>query len=140
VTTRFRNARTSPNKFAFPRRLMYRAGLMATQTIVHVTDDLDQSPNAETVTFGYGSDIWAIDLSQKNRTALESLLKPYMRAGRKVAGRGIRRDRSAIAASIVRRSDELAAIREWARNNGYDVSDKGRVPYAIVEAYHAASQ
>ena len=110
-------------------------GPMATQTIVQITDDLDNSPNAESVTFAYGSDTWSLDLSKKNRTQLEKLLKPYMDAGRKVSNRGVRK---ATASSKPNRAVDLAAIRTWARENGHEVSDRGRIAAPIVEAYEAA--
>lgn len=31
-----------------------------------------------------------------------------------------------------------SAVREWARNNGHQVSDRGRVAAGLVEAYRAA--
>jgi hypothetical protein len=35
--------------------------------------------------------------------------------------------------------DEAAAIRAWARENGHEVSDRGRIPKTVVEAYRAAA-
>jgi hypothetical protein len=113
---------------------------MATQTIVQVTDDLDSSPNAEAVTFGLGSDTWTIDLSKKNRNALEKLLRPYIDAARKIDGRAGGSGRKSTRATGRRpdRAAELAAIRDWARANGYAVSDRGRIAAPIVDAYKAA--
>ncbi len=45
---------------------------MVKQTIVTVTDDLDGFANAKEVTFSLNGESWSIDLSAKNRTALES--------------------------------------------------------------------
>jgi hypothetical protein len=33
--------------------------------------------------------------------------------------------------------DQNQAIREWATKNGYEVSERGRIPATIVEAFHA---
>jgi hypothetical protein len=33
--------------------------------------------------------------------------------------------------------DELANVRAWARSNGFDVSDRGRVKREVLDAYHA---
>ena len=51
---------------------------MARQTTVTVTDDLDGSANAKEVSFGLDGTSWTIDLSAKNRAALEKALKPYI--------------------------------------------------------------
>ena len=113
---------------------------MARQTTVTVTDDLDGSANAQEVSFGLDGTSWTIDLSAKNRAALQKALKPYIakatqqpnrqtrsRAGR--PGRGARR-----TASTPARTD-LAEIRAWARSNGYPVSDRGRISAEVQQAY-----
>ena len=35
--------------------------------------------------------------------------------------------------------EETHAIREWARQNGHKVSDRGRISKSVIEAYKAAS-
>ena len=35
--------------------------------------------------------------------------------------------------------EETRAIREWAREHGHKVSDRGRIPKSVLEAYKAAS-
>lgn len=106
--------------------------LMATHTTVTVTDDMDGSANAETVGFGFRGATYEIDLSPKNQRAFEKALKPYIDAAR--TARGVRPRQRQQGSS--RR--DLAMIREWAGKNGYEVSDKGRVPRAVVEAYDAS--
>jgi hypothetical protein len=102
------------------------------------TDDLDDSPNAETVTFSFQGAQYEIDLGKRNTTAFEKVLAPYIRAARKVSGRTasppIRRGQPAKADR-----QQLQAIREWARANGYPVSDRGRIATEIQEAYRAAN-
>jgi hypothetical protein len=117
--------------------------VMARQTTVTVTDDLDGSANAKDVTFGWDGTWWTIDLSAKNRATLEKALKPYLAKATKVSARATRssgsRRRSSSAAS--RRGSsraDLAQVRAWARSNGHDVSDRGRVSLAIQQAYDAA--
>ena len=51
---------------------------MARQTTVTVTDDLDGSANAQEVSFSLDGIAWTIDLSAKNRAALQKALKPYI--------------------------------------------------------------
>lgn len=48
--------------------------------------------------------------------------------------------RSTIGASGTgrRSKEQLTSIRDWARKNGYSVSDRGRIPSDVLEAYDAA--
>jgi hypothetical protein len=109
---------------------------MATQTTVTVTDDLDGSGNAKEVTFSLNGESWTIDMSAKNRTALEKALKPYIAKATKQGRRGP-------AASVKRTArraarTDLAAVRDWANSNGHQVSDRGRISAAVQQAYDAA--
>jgi len=109
---------------------------MATQTTVTVTDDLDGSANAKEVTFSLNGESWTIDLSAKNRTALEKALKPYMA---KATKQGRRRPGASSKKSAGRASrTDLAAVREWAKNNGHQVSDRGQINATVQQAYDAA--
>lgn len=105
-----------------------------TITTVELTDDVDGGKADRTLTFGFDGASYEIDLSRKNATAFEKVLKPYVEAARKVGRGSARRPRK--AAGPVR---DLGAIRSWARANGHEVSDRGRVPAAIIEAYEAAN-
>jgi len=110
------------------------------ETIVTLTDDLDCSKADRTVGFGYDGVTYEIDLSKKNASALEKALAPYVAAARKVVptrGRRGSRARTGGRAAGGARAD-LSAVRAWARSNGYEVSDRGRIPAAVTDAYHAA--
>ncbi len=109
---------------------------MAKQTTVTVTDDLDGSANATEVSFSLDGESWTIDLSAKNRTALEKALRPYITKATK-QGRPRRASASSKAAGRPSRTD-LAAVREWAKSNGHSVSDRGRVSSTVQQAYDAA--
>jgi hypothetical protein len=112
---------------------------MAKQVITLLTDDLDGGEADRTVEFGLDGVTYTIDLSEKNAGKLRKALDPYLsvatRAGRTGAdARGGRRG----AVSTGRASrDQNQAIREWATKNGYEVSERGRIPSSIVEAYHS---
>ena len=108
---------------------------MASRTITTLTDDIDGSEAAETVVFVFKGTQYEIDLSQKNLDKMVKALKPYTAAARKSGGR-----RSGIGRTTSRGADkdQLTKIREWARANGHQVSDRGRVSAAVQEAYHAA--
>ena len=110
---------------------------MAKQTTVTITDDLDGSANAKEVSFSLDGRSWVIDLSAKNRTALEKALKPYIAKATEQRG-GSRRGKSARSSSRSKSRADLGAVREWARSNGHEVSDRGRVSAEIQKAYDAA--
>ena len=108
---------------------------MAKQTTVTVTDDLDGSANAKEVTFSLDGESWTIDLSAKNRNALEKALKPYIAKATNRAA-AVRYPPEETAARGPRR--DLAEVREWAKSNGHQVSDRGRISATVQEAYDAA--
>jgi hypothetical protein len=107
------------------------------KTVV-TTDDIDGSPNAETVTFSFEGRNFEIDLSKKSRSALEKALKPYIDAARPVGSS--RASRSGNSRGRGRRSSsvDLAAVRAWAAENGLAVSDRGRISASVLEQYQAA--
>ncbi len=113
---------------------------MAKKTQVILIDDLDEGQADETVTFGLDGSTYEIDLSSKNAGALRDALARYVGAAHRLArsgGRGAAvsgRGRGAASAD----REQTQAIRAWARRNGHTVSDRGRIPASIVEAYHAA--
>lgn len=108
---------------------------MAKTTIVQVSDDLDGSANASEVRFAFEGTEYTIDLSSKNRKALEKALRPYIEAGTKVSGRRSGGNRSARSKRSEPSSVDLATIRAWAKENGHQVSDRGRLPKAVLDAY-----
>ncbi len=111
--------------------------MMAKTTIV--TDDLDGTSAAETVTFAYDGVSYSIDLSKKNRTALEKALKPYLTAATRVGRRTSRRTGSSSRQSGRRRpGPALSDVRAWAAEQGMAVSERGRIAHDVLDAYNAA--
>jgi hypothetical protein len=110
---------------------------VAKTTVTHITDDLDGSKDATEVAFSFDGVDYTIDLSKKNAAAMAKAFKPYLEAATKVSGRSTRSRRTGNARASVPRKD-LAAVREWARGQGIDVSDRGRIPAAVIEQYDAA--
>jgi Lsr2 len=103
-------------------------------TVVELTDDIDGGKADETVTFVWDGVSYEIDLSKRNHAAFRRAVKPYVDAARRV-----RRTRRSSAAPKRREHNAgPAEIREWARANGHSVSDRGRVPRELLEAYTAA--
>lgn len=107
---------------------------MAKIISVVVSDDLDGSDGAETVTFGLEGVTYEIDLSEKHRTKLEKAFAPYIEHGRKV--RSPRR-RSLAPASAGPRIDR-AVVRAWAKEQGLHVSERGRISAEIMTQYEAS--
>lgn len=103
-------------------------------TLVELTDDIDGGKAVQTVQFAFDGHQYEIDLSKKNANALSKALKPYVDSARKVRASRVRAGTSRRGAQ----QPNLSEIRAWAKSNGYDVSDRGRIPAAVLEAYQAA--
>lgn len=113
---------------------------MAQKTIVLLTDDLDGGEADETVMFALDGKSYEIDLSDKNaaklRKALDSFQKAARRTGKAAAGN---RGRSA-AKPRPAGEPSPEELRTWAKENGLEVNERGRVPASIKEAYAAANK
>ncbi len=107
---------------------------MAQRVQIILEDDIDGGDATETVTFGLDGVTYEIDLNEKNASSLREAFAPYVGAARRVAGR-----RSS-GTSARRPSDkgELTKIRQWARANGHQVSDRGRISQTVRDAYAKA--
>jgi hypothetical protein len=106
---------------------------MAKTTVVTVTDDIDGSDGAETVSFSFGGQNYEIDLSAKNLDRFKKGLQPFIDSGRKVGRQSaVRSGRGRTA-----RKDS-SAIRAWAAEQGLAVSERGRIPASVVAKYEAA--
>jgi len=109
---------------------------MAKKQVVTITDDIDGREGAETVSFTYSGRTYEIDLGDKNRARLEKALEPFIGAARKVGGNGSSR-RSSVRAGIAPADLDRAAVRAWAKEQGMEVSARGRLSKNVVEAYQA---
>jgi hypothetical protein len=107
---------------------------MARQIITVLTDDLDGGDADRTVEFGLDGVSYTIDLSEKNAGKLRKSLEPYLAVAAK-AGRSTGRG-GAAGPSRVSSRETNQAIREWAAKNGWAVSERGRIPSSVVEAYN----
>jgi hypothetical protein len=111
--------------------------LVAQRIVTELTDDTDGKPADETVTFGLDGREFEIDLTKKNAAALRKAFDVYVKAGRRVGGR---RPRSTGGSGSSRSKSEVdtRAVRQWAGENGYELSSRGRIAATVVEAYQAA--
>lgn len=114
---------------------------MAKHTVIALEDDLTGGPAEETVTFGLDGTSFEIDLNAENASRLRDSMAEFVSAARKVGGRsgtrGIPRPRAsgAAAAAPAAVKEDAAAIREWAKAAGHEVSARGRIAQKIRDAY-----
>jgi hypothetical protein len=114
---------------------------MAQKVTVQLVDDLDgtQSKDISTVTFGLDGASYEIDLTDANAENLRKALWEFTAHARRVGGR-LKRGTAAASpgVSATASHEQAQAIREWARRNGYEVSNRGRIPASLIEAFEAA--
>jgi hypothetical protein len=111
---------------------------MAQHVLVQLIDDLDghSSEEVSTVLFGLDGVTYEIDLSEANAERLRTSLAEFVEGARRVGGR-LKRDTRASSTGS-RSSGEASKVREWAQENGFEVSNRGRIPTHVVEAYKQA--
>ncbi|PYG01115.1 Lsr2 protein [Georgenia satyanarayanai] len=113
---------------------------MVQKVMVTLIDDVDGTPADETVLFSLDGVNYEIDLTTDNAAKLRDALAPWVGHARRAGGR-----RTSGGARSGRRSsggggsNDAAKVREWARANGYTVSDRGRIPAEVTEAYAKAN-
>lgn len=106
---------------------------MAQKVNIILVDDIDGSDATETVSFGLDGTTYEIDLNEKNAAGLRDALSGYVGHARKVtSSRGRKKNNATTSGPSARE------LRDWARSNGYEVSDRGRVPAEVREAFNAA--
>ncbi|MER7986954.1 Lsr2 family protein [Streptomyces noursei] len=110
---------------------------MAKKVVTIYTDDLtgEESSEASTHTIALDGVNYEIDLGPDSYDKLLEALAPFTAAGRRARGT---RKASGRAVSAASSGEDTAKIRSWARENGYEVNDRGRVPAEIREAYTKA--
>jgi nucleoid-associated protein Lsr2 len=112
---------------------------MARQVITTLIDDLDGKKADRTVEFSLDGSTYTIDLSDTNAGKLRKALDPFINAGTRVGRASGRRQPGAAPAGRTAGSrDENKAIREWAVRNGHQISERGRIPQGVSDAYRAA--
>jgi hypothetical protein len=110
---------------------------VAQQVITKYTDDLDGSEASGTIEFSLDAREYEIDLSDQNAAKLRDVLAPFVAAARRVrGGRGRHASPSPRSRSASGRSrEQMAEMRRWLRDNGYQISDRGRIPRDFEQAY-----
>jgi hypothetical protein len=100
-------------------------------------DDIDGSPAEGTVRFGLDGTEYEIDLNVEHAQQLRDALAAYVRAGRRGSGGSRRPARSGRRASAS--GLDTTEVREWAKAQGIEVKDRGRVPVELVVKFKAAT-
>jgi len=117
---------------------------MGSVSRTYLVDDLDGSTeDVSTVLFSLDKKDFEIDLSAANEARLREKLERFVEAGTEVKPKRVtdkpnphRGGKAAKSAPVGR--EQTQAIREWARNNGLQVSERGRISAAIQDAFEAA--
>ncbi|MDJ1113155.1 histone-like nucleoid-structuring protein Lsr2 [Microbacterium dauci] len=118
---------------------------MARKIVHQLVDDLDgtvlEIGQGETVLFSLDGTAYEIDLTTENAAALRDAIAPFVDAARSVSTRSASPRAASGSGRKQKRAGQrdYAPIREWAAKNGYTVSERGRVPAAVLEAYDAAN-
>ena len=118
-----------------------KGGFQVAQKITTLfIDDIDGGQAEGTVRFALDGTEYEIDLNSKHSDELRSALGKYVTHARKVGGAARRAGRVAGRAGRGATSAlNTTEIRNWARENGYDIKDRGRVPADLVTKYQAAT-
>jgi hypothetical protein len=113
---------------------LVKGGVFLTRVLYErLVDDLDDA--AETLDFSYRGVDHQIDLSAKNARALDKLLAPYLEVSRR------RAERPATSRPVTKApsgAPVAKAVRAWAKNQGIQVSDRGRVAADVMRRYQDA--
>lgn len=103
---------------------------MAKKTYIELVDDIDGSKADETIAFSIDGAHYEIDLSAENAEKIRAEIGEWAEKGTRVARKKARR-----ASAPSSSSEENARIRQWAKDNGYEVGDRGRISAEIRQAY-----
>ena len=109
---------------------------------VMLIDDLDGSEGAETIKYSVDGQDYEIDLSEENAARLRDAMRPFIAKARRAQGKqqAPKQQRSGGGRPAGKGNPDTAAIRQWARENNYPVSDRGRIHQDVQKAYYAAQQ
>ncbi|MFE9570382.1 Lsr2 family protein [Streptomyces sp. NPDC006692] len=109
---------------------------MAQKIVTIYTDDLTGEESAEAATHQVVIDgvAYEVDLGPDSYDKLMEAVGPFLKVGRRIRGS---RAKAASPRQAAGASD-TAAIRAWAKENGHNINERGRVPADIREAYEKA--
>jgi hypothetical protein len=123
----------------FPNHSAVLETSMAQRVQVLLVDDLDGGDASETVSFALDGVTYEIDLSESNAAKFRDDFASWIGHARRSGGRRATGGTRRAAPGSTRTRSDLGAIREWARANGHQVSDRGRISAEVQEAYDKAN-
>ncbi|HZP54658.1 Lsr2 family protein [Actinocrinis sp.] len=110
---------------------------MAQKVEVTLVDDLDGGKADETLVFGLDGTRYVIDLSEKNAKKLRDTLAKYIEAARRDRG-GRAAGRGGAARKPAQGGPNTSEVREWAKAQGFEVSERGRVSKDLIVKFQEA--
>lgn len=120
---------------------------MAKKVITQLIDDLtgEAVEDGESIQFTWEEQRYEIDLGEKNAEAFKKIMKTYVDAAAEIQPEPLvpapRRTRASSGAKGAGRSkEELQAIRDWARAQGQEINDRGRIAQSVQDAYDEAQR
>jgi len=112
---------------------------MAQKVQTLLIDDLDGGQAEATVRFALDGTDYEIDLSTTHAEALRKTLAPYLSAARRTSGSAARRPGRSAGRAAIAGGPGPTTVREWAKSQGIEVKDRGRVPAELVVKFKAAN-
>lgn len=116
---------------------------MARKELIQYIDDLDGNPLRDNevvvVRFGYKGRNYYLDLSEANAATFDELLKPYVDNATldESAPAGTRGPRRGANPNSSRQRERNRIIRQWAKDHGKNVADRGALPKWVIDEYEA---
>jgi hypothetical protein len=112
---------------------------MAQKVIREFIDDIDGSAAERTFTFAVDGTHYEIDLSSDNIKEFHEAIAGFVESARQVSGHGRRARKTSPKTSGSGRSrEQTQAVREWARQQGHSINNRGRIPASIQQAFDQA--
>lgn len=108
---------------------------MAQTVKIILEDDIDGGSADETIRFGLDGGQYEIDLNSANATKLREALRPYVSKARRASAKT---NRGATTRPTRSGNPETPKIRAWAKEQGFQVSDRGRIHQDIQNKYYEA--
>lgn len=113
---------------------------MAQKVLVQLIDDLDGTTGSdiETVQFSLDGVAYEIDLNKVNGGRLRDGLAAFVAHARRTGGKARRGGVRSAAPAGGHGKEQSKAIRDWAKANGHDLADRGRIPTGVIAAFDEA--
>jgi len=114
---------------------------VARKVVVELVDDIDGTvfgENGESISYAVDGVEYVIDLKNEHAKELRETFEYYIAHSTRVGGRKHRADRHVNPVVAKRPRGETKKIRDWAIEQGYELSSRGRIPAEIAQAFHDA--